>query len=469
MTTAPEAAATEFAGIELGDKRLERRLQKLVASLEGEPCASFPKAAASDAELEGTYRFLSNERVDADAVLEPHLKASTRRCAEHAVVIVAHDTTEFTFGSFPRGDLGATGRGDSYGFLAHVSLAVSFDEARIPLGVVGIRRFNRRFGSRRSKNGGYKSDEGNTFLRWGEQAEAVDSRLGRRDATIHVMDREADDFTLLSALATDGYRFVIRSTTNRRVEPCPNGPRVRDEFPASPVLARREVHLSRRRPPTKRSHRTKHPPRDARTANFEIRARTVEIAKSQTASKTSPRTLALNLVHVCEIGAPADVEPVEWWLWTTEPIATERDVLAIVDAYRSRWRIEEFFKALKTGCAFEKRQLESSRALYNALSVFLPIAWRLLLLRAFGSEETRSADLALSTSQIECLRAVLRHRHRFELADKPSVRDAMLGIARLGGHIRNNGDPGWAVLGRGLDRLLTFHVGYELALQRSDQ
>ena len=36
----------------------------------------------------------------------------------------------------------------------------------------------------------------------------------------------------------------------------------------------------------------------------------------------------------------------------------------------------------------------------------------------------------------------------------------MLGVAGLGGHIKNNGDPGWIVLGRGLDKLLTIALGY---------
>lgn len=43
-----------------------------------------------------------------------------------------------------------------------------------------------------------------------------------------------------------------------------------------------------------------------------------------------------------------------------------------MDAYRARWVIEEFFKALKTGCNFERRQLESFQSLRIALAIFLP-------------------------------------------------------------------------------------------------
>lgn len=69
------------------------------------------------------------------------------------------------------------------------------------------------------------------------------------------------------------------------------------------------------------------------------------------------------------------------WRHTNLPIDTTEQVAAIVDAYRGRSVIEEFFKAIKTGCAFEKRRLETLRALLNALAIFLVIAWRLLVLR----------------------------------------------------------------------------------------
>ena len=151
----------------------------------------------------------------------------------------------------------------------------------------------------------------------------------------------------------------------------------------------------------------------------------------------------------------------EWRLWTLEPIDTAEDVLAIVDAYRSRWVIEEYFKALKSGCAVEKRQLESTAALLNALAIFVPIAWRLLLLRALARDAADTpATRVLTRTQLRCLDFALTKLRRTNLGKRPTTRDAMLGVAGLGGHIKNNGDPGWIVLGRGFDKLLTIELGY---------
>ena len=46
------------------------------------------------------------------------------------------------------------------------------------------------------------------------------------------------------------------------------------------------------------------------------------------------------------------------------------------------------------------------------------------------------------------------------LPARPSVRDAMLAVATLGGHIKSNGDPGWLVLGRGMHDLLLLELGW---------
>jgi hypothetical protein len=56
----------------------------------------------------------------------------------------------------------------------------------------------------------------------------------------------------------------------------------------------------------------------------------------------------------------------------------------------------------------------------------------------------------LTSKQLEVLRAIAKK----PLPSRPSACDAMLAVAALAGHIKNNGDPGWLVLGRGMHLLL---------------
>lgn len=70
-----------------------------------------------------------------------------------------------------------------------------------------------------------------------------------------------------------------------------------------------------------------------------------------------------------------------------------------------------------------------------------------------------SAQPVLTKTQLHILRSKMKDR----ISEKASVRDVMLAIARLGGHLKSNGDPGWLVLGRGYRELLTLENGFLLA------
>ena len=128
--------------------------------------------------------------------------------------------------------------------------------------------------------------------------------------------------------------------------------------------------------------------------------------------------------------------------------------------------IEEFFKALKTGCAVEKRQHESLHALLNAVAICLPIAWNLLLLRNLArSTPEAPATEVLTPTQIDVLRACASPK----LDRTPTVRQVLFAVAALGGHLKNNGEPGWQVLGRGMEYLLTLEIGWLAGSKKSDR
>jgi hypothetical protein len=309
-----------------------------------------------------------------------------------------------------------------------------------------------------------KAKPENTTHRWFQQVQRVREVLGDARNVIHVMDREADDYATLAQMDGSGERFVVRQAIDRRIrrhEP----EKVRATVAAAPLLATRQIDISARRKASKPSG----PPgrrgvREARQVSLELRAARVQVQRPSTAGELGSPSLQLNLVEVNEVNPPAEGEPIGWWLWTNEPIDSAEQVLAVVDAYRTRWVIEEYFKALKSGCALESRQLESEHALHNATAVFVPVAWRLLLLRNLARHSPSSAaSFALNPMQLEALRGFLRLRLKQELPERPTARQAMLAVAKMGGHISNNGDPGWIVLGRGLDRLLDVELGMILA------
>jgi hypothetical protein len=194
-------------------------------------------------------------------------------------------------------------------------------------------------------------------------------------------------------------------------------------------------------------------------ATLSVAAASVALLKPKR-SRAQSTTQAINVVRVWEANPPQNAAPTEWLLYTSEPIETPEQQLAVVDYYRARWTIEEYFKAIKTGCDFEKRQLQDFEALTNLLATFAPIAYRLLLLR---TEVARAPDepatTILSTDQLD----VLRDRGRLKLPAEPTVRDAYLAIAALGGHIKYSGNPGWLTLARGYEKLELLVEGWVAA------
>lgn len=168
----------------------------------------------------------------------------------------------------------------------------------------------------------------------------------------------------------------------------------------------------------------------------------------------------MHLVHVLELGPPAGEAPVEWLLLTSEPVHTRQEVERIIDGYRARWTIEEYFKAVKTGCAYEARQLESFRTLSNLLAYTLVVAYALLLMRSLTRLERKlPATELLSDTEMQVLRLATKR----PLSKRPDVREAMLAIAALGGHLPSNGQPGWRILSRGWQRLRDYEAGFRMA------
>jgi hypothetical protein len=452
------ALSLEVADADLGDERLTRRLGTLVESLADRPNESFPKAL-DDAELEGAYRFFGNAKVTLEAILAPHFRQTAARASEQSDVIVVHDTTQFEFG----GDSKREGLGrlirPGQGFFGHFALATSADGNRDPLGLLGVETVF-RLDKQKPKAKRRKSDNRGESARWQRLIEAAEQQLAGRARAIHVMDREADSYAILSALDQAKRSFVIRSFQNRIL--ADDESRLREAARAAKRAFDREVPLSRR-PVIEGPKGQRHPARRYRLATLSFAACPIEIPRTKDARNASSTTLKLNVIYVWERKPAAGEPPVEWFLLTDLPVDTPDHLAFAVDCYRARWLIEEYFKALKTGCQYEKRQLESAHSLLNALAVLAPVAWRLLLLRHLARHApTRPATAALSAKQLEVLHAVAKR----PMPHRPSVQDAMLAIAGLGGHLPRNGDPGWLVLGRGMHDLLLLELGWRAREQR---
>lgn len=322
------------------------------------------------------------------------------RCRNARRAVVAHDTTEFNFGNSERAGLGHVGRGKSFGFFGHFALAVGHDqELRRPLGVLSFQIHSRSGDKGRRGHRVLQDDPSNESRRWLSLVDTAEAALHGCPA-IHVMDREADNYAFLAALCERKFYFVIRMAAATRKLVDTDETTVGEKLMTAPVLTTRWVPISARGRSPLPSYRKRYPERRARTANLSVSAVSVTLERPDSSSRSPHKTLTLNIVHVVEPNPPAGEEPIEWRLWTSEAVGTEQEVLAVVDAYRCRWMIEEYFKALKTGCDIESRQLETQRGLGGARR---------------SHQEQRAAGLARARPRA---RQALDHRARLPPRDR---------------------------------------------------
>ena len=462
----------EFSGAILGDARLEKRLSAIADQISLKPAESFPVIFPEEADRESFYRFLRNPVVSWGKLIEPHYQQTSKRAAEVAEVIAIHDSSKLQFQRKSRGDLGFISKGkkndkvNTAGFLCHFCFAVSGETDSKPLGVLNVRPLRRL---RKTKNTAKKRDreqsskaiERYESSKWLDGVKESRRRLAGLATVIHVMDREADYFALMAELVETSERFVIRvSHEKRKVQRGEEISTISQALVNRPTICEREVFLSKRAIPRVGKPSKSNTDRPSRTARLTITAVSVGVKRPlRMLASEFPEALALNLVHVFEANPPPSQDAVDWKLFTTEPIETEEQILKVVDTYRKRWTIEEFFKALKTGCSYEDRQLESFKTITNALALMLPIAWQMLVLRHHSRSEGPGRSVGvLNQTQLQILIALGKGR----LNEQATNRQVLYAVAALGGHIKNNGAPGWLVIYRGLRELYAIERGVKL-------
>lgn len=438
----------------------------IVKQIERNPAASFPRATGSAAELEGFYRFTTNAKFSPGDILDPHFASSVERARSCEEVLALHDSSDIDFaGETKREGLGRTSAAGSQGFLLHASLLCSTDGTRTPLGLSALRTLTRAGQPLRPKRRrkAVLNDPKRESLRWWEGVQAVESRLGRPRQAIHVIDAAGDMFELLQQLVAQDIRFVVRvAYPNRVVEDDAGTPielraLVNQEKPRH---QRRTVELSSRGEDRPRQTKRKHPARSARTAKLAFSSTKFTLRRTEH-SNMKATGATVHVVRAWELSPPKDEAPIEWLLLTTEPVDTIAQILRVVDHYRARWLIEDYFKALKTGCSLEKRQSGSYQALTKITALLAPVAYRLLLLRGLerqnptGSASAFFDEVDLALMQMDDATS--------GMPPLDSLAAALRYLARMGGHLKHNGPPGWITLGRGFEKLLALRRGWEAA------
>ena len=440
----------EFGSVDLGDQRRSDRLLEVVTRLARRPDGSIPQASGGDwASLKATYRLLENPAVTHEALLAGHVASTWERVAASgaAVVLAIQDTSELDFTAHAAtSGLGQVGNAYGRGLLAHSTLACTPEG--VPLGLLAQAVWARPPSSGQSKAARKKRPVAEKeSAKWLAGLEAVVA--GRAQAgpatlppLVVVSDAESDVYAYFAAPRPTGVDLLVRAAQDRLT-----GAEKRSRVRLRALLAAQPAS------PPETVVVPRHPGQPARTAHVVLRftALTLPAPKGQ-----HGEPVALWAVGVQEVDPPTGVEPLDWLLLSSVPVRTLADAQERVRWYRVRWTIEVWHHVLKSGCAFEQRQLASAAALTRALALYDVIAWRIL----YGTLLARVAPdvpctVLLEVQEWQALYCAV-HRTPTPPSSPPSLGQARRWLAELGGFVGRTGDgePGVLVLWRGLSRLV---------------
>lgn len=446
----------EVAVADLGDERLDARLELLLSALGNRPTLSIPAACGGRAEMEAAYRFFDNAKVTFDKVLEPHIARTVQRLAKQKVGLLVQDTSEM---DLTRPEQEVTGIGDldgsRRGFLLHEMQA--FTPAGIPLGTVWAEVINRTNGVSHAPAAAKDYEKKHTpieekeSLRWLtglRQVRALAEQLPEVQC-VCVADSEADIYELF-AEPRGAAHWLVRACQDRALEA--SEPHLREQVMTTPVLYQVELLIRGRKAMTAVEERSRRQNRESRQATVEVRAATVTLRPPWRFDRALP-AITVNVVLVREPNPPSGEPPVEWILVTTLPIDTAEQVRTIVEYYCVRWCIEILFRTLKSGCRIERRRFEHLDRVLPCLALYLIVSWRTLFVCRMGREcPDLDCEAIFEPSE---WKAVWVAVHKKKPPKKvPQLSTMVHLIASLGGYVeRPQSEPGPQTVWIGLQRM----------------
>jgi hypothetical protein len=407
-------------------------------------------------------RFLHNPAVTATE-MAAHAGERTAALAAGRDVVVIQDTSELALGGrrAKANGYGPVGKGGALrGLLLHAVLAVDAGSGGV-IGLVDAQVRNRTGGkarSRRSRKTAEKESQ-----RWIDGTTRAGEVLAAANSIIGVSDRESDIYEHFAARPANMH-LIVRACQNRAIEGRAGEPPgllfcYADQLPEQGRL---------------KANIPAAPGRKARVAELAVRFSPVVLRKPlHGASHDLPASIALTMVDVRETDAPEDgSEPIHWRLLTTLEVPNVARACRVVELYRVRWTIEEFFHTLKTaGFDIEAADIGDPEVMIRFVAAATVAAVTVLqLVKARDGTTAQTAAEAFEPADLPILEAISaqlegKTARQQNPHSKGSLAFASWVIARLGGWTGYYGKPGPKVMRRGLEDFRRIKFGATLRHQ----
>lgn len=444
--------AQEFSGVDLSDRRLNRRLVSTAQKLAKAPLSPINAACGDWAATQAAYRLFDNEKATPEAILAPHTEETVKRMvAEGGTVLVLQDTVFFSYAKHPKtqglGPIGSSNEDHDRGLVMHNALALT--TTGVPLGILSQRTWARK----EVPEEGYQEKIERLQCTRIEEKESSKWLVGLSETraqrvpgvqTVTVADRESDLFELFTQAKEEHAKYLIRARSDRQLvgEDSAGYESISEAINAAPLLGTLPVDI----PGNQK--------RKKRTATVEVRTATVTLKapqrRGQAKASGSSEPITVTVVAATEMNPPEGIESISWVLLTNLIVKDLGQASEKIEWYRLRWSIETWHKIMKSGCKVEDCRLEHGVRLQRYLTLFSIIAVRLMRVTYLMRAEPESpATTVFCAEEIEALQ--IRCDPSPLPQAPPTLRKAVRMLGSLGGHLgrKCDGEPGVTVLWRG--------------------
>lgn len=445
---------SEFKEANLGDKRLNKRLDAIAQAFESEHGQSISFSCGDWKSVKGAYRFFDNDRFDEADIIEPHINQTFKRI--HAIknqkTLILHDSSEIILpgnkvieGAGQMGFFKHKHSKDEWatqGMMFHSSLALS--QIGVPLGVSAQQLWTRDIKNRRKirnqkKNFTRVPVEEKESYKWLKGVSLSCKKANSPENLVHVCDRDADMHELFDHCNNLKTNFLVRAVHQRRTSK--DGVKIYDRISKTPSCGGYTLNLPK-------THK-----REARKAKVKVRYYKVRVLPP-VGKKKRCAPIDLYVISVKEHGNVKD--KVDWKLLTNMTVESFEQALEKIKWYKQRWNIEVFFKTLKSGFGVEKSRLRHIERLKKFVAFASVMSWKVFWLSKISREAPEAkSDHCFTKEQKKMLVKLEKSAKGFKLRMNSKSGDFIVALAKLGGYLARKSDPppGQIVLWRGLMRL----------------
>ena len=467
-------ASEEFANVDLGDKRLDTRLMCICDRFSESPESPINQACENWAEAKAAYRFFKNKNIEACEIMKAHRLKTAERAEKYKTVLALQDTSYFVYTSHPETEgLGKMSirKGKniekiySNGLIMHACLAVTTEG--LPIGLLDQQIFVRKLRTEeRRRLAAVTPIEKKESYRWLQSLKNTKEIIGDTQI-VTVCDREADLYDFFKLSDELESPVLVRANVNRAV----NKPsryaeksviRLWDHMNKQPEAGTITVEIPQKR-------KTRHcKGRDSRIVTLTIKHGSFLFNPPSHNIKHKIQKLPdikMCAVYAFEANPPVGAEPVEWMLLTNLPVTDFTEAYEKVKWYCLRWRIEMYFKVLKSGFRVEECRLGHAERLTRYLTVMSVVAWRLFMITLIARTDPNISCTKLLADYEWKVLFLKVNRNKTVPKKTPAIGEVVVWIARLGGFLARKGDgaPGTIALWRGWKRLADLTEGWSLA------